>query len=123
MSWRVAVTSADGLLINQHFGHAEWFYIIDAEKDGMFKVAEKRAVTPWCRNENMAADKEPGTSGIANDIKDCIAVLTAMIGGPARKKLELAGVAIFEQPDKIDEAIKKLAAYYVKTKQPETQLP
>jgi predicted Fe-Mo cluster-binding NifX family protein len=115
MSWRVAVTSADGLLINQHFGHAQWFYIIDLEKDGSFKVAEKRDVTPWCRADNHEADSGNDTSGIANDIKDCIAVLTAMIGGPARKKLELAGITVFEEPAKIDEAIKKLAAYYIKT--------
>jgi predicted Fe-Mo cluster-binding NifX family protein len=115
MSWRVAVTSADGLLINLHFGHAEWFYIMDIERDGSYTVAEKRAATPWCRNDNHHADNEGGTSGIANDIQDCMAVLTAMIGGPARKKLELAGIAVFEEPDKIDEAVKKLAAYYVKT--------
>jgi predicted Fe-Mo cluster-binding NifX family protein len=117
MSWRVAVTSADGVLINVHFGHADRFYIYDIEPDGTAKLAEQRPVQPWCNNDAHHKDGEAGSSGIAESIPDCIAVLTAMIGAPARKKLELAGIAVFEQPDKIDEALGKLAAYYVRTKQ------
>jgi predicted Fe-Mo cluster-binding NifX family protein len=118
MSWRIAVTSADGVLINQHFGHAQWFFIIDVERDGSSTVAEKRDVTPWCRSDNHG-DSEPGAGSIADSIPDCIAVLTAQIGPPARKKLELAGIAVFEEPAKIEDAVRKLAAYYVKTKQAE----
>ncbi|GHV75586.1 hypothetical protein AGMMS49942_04070 [Spirochaetia bacterium] len=122
MSWRVAVTSADGVGINQHFGHAEWFFIIDVERDGSSRVAERRGVTPWCRKDNHG-DAEPGTSGIADSITDCIAVLTAKIGAPARQKLELAGLQVFEQPAEIEEAVKKLAAYYGKTNTPENNHP
>jgi predicted Fe-Mo cluster-binding NifX family protein len=119
MSWRVAITSADGVLINQHFGHAGSFYIIDIERDGSFSVAEQREVTPWCKSGAEERDAEEGDSGIAGSIKDCIAVLTARIGPPARKKLELAGLSVFEEPAKIDEAVKKLASYYARIKQPE----
>ncbi|GHV91933.1 dinitrogenase iron-molybdenum cofactor biosynthesis protein [Spirochaetia bacterium] len=131
MSWRIAVTSADGVLINQHFGHARWFFIIDVDRDGSSTVAEKRDVTPWCNIENHGGSghscggkdsscSTPG-GGIADSITDCIAVLTAQIGPPARKKLELAGISVFENPAKIEDAVKKLAAYYVKTNQPEKQ--
>ena len=115
MAWRIAVTSADGVLINQHFGHAQWFFIIDVQRDGTGIVAERRAVTPWCQKECGEAERD-----IAENLRDCAAVLTANIGVPARKRLELAGVAVFEQPAKIDEAVKQLAAYYVKTSRPET---
>jgi predicted Fe-Mo cluster-binding NifX family protein len=115
MSWRIAITSADGVLINQHFGHAKRFYIVDIEKDGGFTVAEERETAPWCGCGGHEKDSQPGDSGIADMIKDCIAVLTARIGPPARKKLELAGLAVFEEPAPIDEAVKKLAAYYAKT--------
>jgi predicted Fe-Mo cluster-binding NifX family protein len=118
MSWRVAVTSADGVLINQHYGHARWFLIYDLEKDGTGILVERREVSPWCSNENQK-DEEPGTSEIARDITDCAAVLTARIGPPARKKLELSGVSVFEEHSAIDEALKKLARYYSKTRQPE----
>jgi predicted Fe-Mo cluster-binding NifX family protein len=121
MAWRIAVTSADGALINIHFGHAKCFYILDVERDGTFTLAGRREAEPWCRGDRHN-DAAPGSGGIERDIKDCSAVLTAMIGGPARKKLELAGIAVFEEPAKIDEAVKKLAAYYVKTKTPENRI-
>jgi predicted Fe-Mo cluster-binding NifX family protein len=113
MGWRIAVTSADGVLINQHFGHAKWFFILDVETDGSYVVAEKRSVEPWCQGgENDAsAEKTP-----AENLRDCTAVVTARIGTPAMKKLELAGITVFEHTAPIDEAVKKLAAYYAKTK-------
>jgi nitrogen fixation protein NifB len=120
MSWRVAVTSADGVLINQHYGHARWFLIYDLEKDGTGFLAEKREVSPWCEG-GRHRDEEPGTSTIARDIADCTAVLTARIGPPARKKLELSGVSVFEEHSAIDEALKKLAHYYSRIRQPEGQ--
>ena len=55
-------------------------------------------------------------------MRDCAAVLTAKIGVPARKRLELAGIAVFEQPARIDEAVKKLAAYYAKAQPAEDRL-
>jgi predicted Fe-Mo cluster-binding NifX family protein len=118
MSWRVAITSADGVLINQHFGHAKRFYIVDLERDGSYTVAEERETAPWCGCGSKEKDEEPGDSGIADRIQDCIAVLTARIGPPARKKLELAGLSVFEEPAPIDEAVQKLAAYYRMTRQP-----
>lgn len=119
MSWRIAITSADGVLINQHFGHARFFYIIDIDRDGSFAVVEKRETVPWCGYGAAEKDAEDGDSGIADSIKDCVAVLTARIGPPARKKLELAGLSVFEEPAVIAGAVKKLAAYYAKIKQPE----
>jgi nitrogen fixation protein NifB len=105
------------VFINQHFGHAKFFYIIDIEKDGSFSVAEKRETVPWCGHGAEERDAEDGDSGIANNIPDCAAVLTARIGPPARKKLELAGLSVFEEPAEIAAAVKKLAAYYTRIKQ------
>jgi hypothetical protein len=52
-------------------------------------------------------------------IRDCIAVLVAVIGPSARKQLELGGISVFEEPAKLEDAAKKLAAYYAKTNQKE----
>jgi nitrogen fixation protein NifB len=115
MSWRAAITSADGVLINQHFGHAHEFFIFDVESDGSFSLIERRTVEPWCgagSAKDTEADQSVGSPGIADKLQDCTAVLTARIGPPARKKLELAGLTVFEQPAAIDEALKKLAEYY-----------
>jgi predicted Fe-Mo cluster-binding NifX family protein len=135
MAWRIAVTSADGVLINQHFGHARWFLIYDVEQDGTSTLAERREVVPWCNAGNHAGHAahaahtgpagprggpdDTGDSGIAGDIGDCTAVLTARIGPPARKNLELAGISVFEEVSAIDEALKKLARYYAKTQRDE----
>jgi predicted Fe-Mo cluster-binding NifX family protein len=113
-AWRVAVTSADGIFINQHYGHARWFLIYDLREDGSSVLVERREVEPWCGSPGHG-DTEAGDSGIARDITDCTAVLTARIGPPARKKLELAGVSVFEEHSAIDEALGKLARYYAKT--------
>jgi predicted Fe-Mo cluster-binding NifX family protein len=117
MGWRIAVTSLDGVLINQHFGKAEEFLIYDLEPEGTGVLVEKREVIPWSKSPGHGADEgEP--SGIANDISDCTAVLTARIGPGARKKLELSGVSVFEESSNINEALKKLARYYSLIRQP-----
>jgi predicted Fe-Mo cluster-binding NifX family protein len=117
VSWRVAVTSADGVFIDRHFGRAEFFFIIDIEKDGSFTVAEKRETDSRCVHGAAGKDAEPGGSGFADNIRDCLAVLTARIGPPARKKLEAAGLSVFEEPSGIADAAKKLAAYYARSGQ------
>jgi nitrogen fixation protein NifB len=107
----------DGVLINQHFGQAEEFRIYDLEPDGTSVLAEKRGVVPWSKSPGHGAgESEP--SGIANDISDCTAILTARIGPGARKKLELSGVSVFEESSDINEALKKLARYYSLIRQP-----
>ena len=120
MGWRIAVTSVDGVLINEHFGHAQWFYIIDAQRDGTGVFVERRGVSPWCQcgadgGSARHKDAEPGDGGIADSIRDCRAVLTAKIGVPARKKLEMAGISVFEEAAEIEEAVRKLAAYYTRS--------
>jgi predicted Fe-Mo cluster-binding NifX family protein len=115
MGWKVAITSADGVLINQHFGHAKWFFIYNLEPDGAFTLLEKRDTAPWCREDNSERDTQGASLEIAEAISDCTAVLTARIGPPARQKLELAGLEVYEQPAAIEDALPKLAAYYSKT--------
>jgi hypothetical protein len=48
-----------------------------------------------------------------------MAVLAAKIGSSAREQLELAGIAVFEQPMSIEDAARKLAAYYKRINHPE----
>ncbi|MDR2499990.1 MAG: dinitrogenase iron-molybdenum cofactor biosynthesis protein [Treponema sp.] len=111
MAWRAALTSADGVLINWHFGHARWFYIADIEAGGSFTLAERREAPPWCQAGNPERDAADGPSSIADPIRDCRAVLTAKIGPPARRLLEAEGLAVFEGPDTIENAVKRAAAY------------
>ncbi|MDR0562359.1 MAG: dinitrogenase iron-molybdenum cofactor biosynthesis protein [Spirochaetaceae bacterium] len=115
MAWRVAVASIDGVLINEHFGRSRWFYIFDVQPDGTGIPVERRSVTPLCQS---GGHTEPGMISCIDALKDCVAVLAAKIGTSARKRLELEGISVFEEPAEIEEAVRKLSAYYVRTNRP-----
>jgi len=111
-NWRVAIASLDGKVINEHFGRAREFYIIDLAPDGTYSLIEKRTVTPLCANDEHTRE------GLYNSIvalRDCTAVLVSRIGMAAKKALEQNRISVFEQPDYIDSALSKLAQYYTKT--------
>jgi predicted Fe-Mo cluster-binding NifX family protein len=116
MSWRIAITSADEVLVNQHFGHARWFCIRDLERDGTNRSLGRRVIKQVCGNGDHGESAWPD---VLEALKDCSAVITAKIGPGPRKRLELAGLSVFEEPAVIDEALKMLAAYYTKTKKEE----
>lgn len=115
MGWRVAAASIDGILVTEHFGRTKWFYIIDVQPDGSFVHLERREVAPLCEG---GGHSDTGLSSSVDALQDCLAVLVAKIGPSAKKRLELAGVAVFEQPIIIEEAAQKLASYYERAKQP-----
>ena len=115
MSWRVGIASIDGVLINEHFGRSKWFYIIDVEAAGAGAVFERRSVTPL----SQAGDhSKHGMAASVEARSDCAAVLAAKIGPGARRALEERGIAVFEEPAAIEEAVRKLAAYYARTNRP-----
>lgn len=112
-NWRVAIASLDGKVINEHFGRAKAFYIIDLTSDGTYSLYEKRDVPPLCANG------EHSQEGLLNSISalsDCTAILVSRIGMAAKRALEQNRISVFEQPDYIDSALSKLAKYFTKTK-------
>ncbi|HWQ75316.1 MAG TPA: NifB/NifX family molybdenum-iron cluster-binding protein, partial [Syntrophomonas sp.] len=111
--WRVAVASLDGKVINEHFGRAKEFYIVDINQDGTYAFIEKRAVAPLCHSGEHA---ETAMETTVNALHDCVAVLVSRIGAAAKRTLERNKIAVFEQPDYIENALSKLAAYFIKTK-------
>ena len=106
---RIAVASTDGLAINEHFGKAESFLIYDITAEGQTLV-EKRSVIPLC-DICGTSDEWPALSALA----DCAAVIAVKVGAPARKALAINNIDVFEHSDTIDNALAKLAAYYLKT--------
>jgi predicted Fe-Mo cluster-binding NifX family protein len=116
MGWRVAAASIDGILVTEHFGRSKWFFIVDIQPDGTFIPIEQRTVTPLCEGGGHSDSVMASTIQI---LRDCAAVLVAKIGPSARKQLELAGISVFEQPIIVEEAAKKLAAYYGRINRPE----
>lgn len=111
-NWRVAVASLDGKVINEHFGRAREFFIIDIARDGTYCLVEKREVTPLCSGGRHSPDAMASHIGA---LHDCVAVLVAQIGTATRRALEQNRITVFEQPDYIDSALSRLAKYFTKT--------
>jgi nitrogen fixation protein NifX len=76
---RVAFTSTTGESIDQHFGHADHFFVWEVGPD---------AAVPLGRIEALAVgDEEDRTIARASAIAGCAIVYTQQIGGPAAAKL------------------------------------
>ena len=106
--YRVALASTDNRDVDQHFGRAESFLIVDVDENGDYEEIEQRFVIPVCEGGHHNAEKlKRGVDGVA----DCNFVLVAKIGGGAMGELEDRGIAAFEMPGPVDAAIKKLDGY------------
>ncbi len=111
--WRIAVASLDGKVINEHFGRAREFFIIDIARDGSYQLVERRAVVPLCSEGGHSVK---ALEAHINTLRDCDAVLVSRIGMGARRALELNRIPVFEHPGYIDSTMAKLAVYFAKTK-------
>ncbi len=46
--YRIGIASSDGIVVNQHFGRARQFQIVDVEDNGNIHFVEIRKVCPVC---------------------------------------------------------------------------
>ncbi len=53
MGFRVAIASTDNIVVNQHFGHTERFYIYDVYGETNKNLVEERRVHPPCSFEEF----------------------------------------------------------------------
>jgi nitrogen fixation protein NifX len=116
MSYKIAVASSDGKVINQHFGRSKQFLIFAVTDDGEYKFLELRENTPPCNAG------EHGDVQMANTVEllsDCRIVLVSQIGPGAEQKLNARGIRAYSIPDFIDKALDKLIEFE-RTKQPES---
>jgi predicted Fe-Mo cluster-binding NifX family protein len=108
MSIRIAVATTDGKVVNEHFGRASAFYIVELDETG-YRFLEKREVSPVC----SGGSHDDSTMEKAIDLlADCRAVLVSRAGPGAKRALEIRGISVFEIGIPIDEAMEKLRAYY-----------
>lgn len=73
MSIRVAATSSDGKHINQHFGKAQKFLIIDIEDNGEYQFVELRETPPRCDADDNVKER------IIDMLSDCNVLLTTRL--------------------------------------------
>ncbi|WP_044916594.1 MULTISPECIES: NifB/NifX family molybdenum-iron cluster-binding protein [unclassified Butyrivibrio] len=107
-SYRVALASTDNRYVDQHFGRAESFLIVDVDEDGNFEEIEQRFVSPVCNGGSHDSQKlKRGVEALL----DCNFVLAAKIGAGAAYELKEHGIASFEMPGEVENSIFRLDGY------------
>lgn len=108
---RVAVTSSDGKVIDQHFGHCSEFTIAEVQDSG-WRIVEKRKTEPVCENFSHRPDR---VREVADLLSDCGFLLTYCIGPYPRRLFLGRGIDCLETPEEepisIDFAMERLGEY------------
>ncbi|MDR3313710.1 MAG: dinitrogenase iron-molybdenum cofactor biosynthesis protein [Oscillospiraceae bacterium] len=99
---RVALASSDGKVVNQHFGRAEVFYILDIGEQITF--VEARKTQPLCNDFGHDANALAASVAL---LGDCQAVFAAKVGVGAAQALFAAGLRVFEAPGAVLADIKE----------------
>ena len=106
--YRVALASTDNRYVDQHFGRAESFLIVDVDSKGQYEEIEQRFVNPVCNGGSH--DSEKLKRGV-EALLDCNFVLAAKIGGGASYELKEHGIASFEMPGEVGQSLYRLDGY------------
>jgi nitrogenase molybdenum-iron protein alpha/beta subunit/MoaA/NifB/PqqE/SkfB family radical SAM enzyme len=109
---RFAAASKSGMIIDQHFGHAEEFYIYDYI-GGVAVFKEKRSVSKYCTGKENCGEEDK-IGNILKMIEDCQGVLTVRIGTQPQKRLQEKGIEVFTTYEYIEKAVEKAGATFAK---------
>lgn len=90
----MAVATAGGGLINQHFGHATEFLVYEASSEGVRFIGHRK-VDQYCIGNDTCGEKESALAGSIRALSGCEVVLCSKIGFEPWGLLEEAGI----QPD------------------------
>ncbi len=139
MSIKVAIATSDKINIDLHFGHASKFEIYELKGDH-FEFLETREAPKVELSEGESAAGGAGfgcgsgfgggcgsgcgggcgggaggaVSPVVELLLDCRSVVAAQIGQNVRRQFERNAVSVFDIELPIEEALQKLAAYYLK---------
>lgn len=110
MRTKIAVASTDGKVVNQHFGKADVFYIIEVETEDreQFELKEVRRVNAFCEGGEHDDDR---LDEAIEQIADCGYVLVSRIGYRAANAVESRGIKVFELPGIIRESVEEMLNY------------
>ncbi|MBE5957494.1 MAG: dinitrogenase iron-molybdenum cofactor biosynthesis protein [Lachnospiraceae bacterium] len=107
-SYRIAVASSDGIVVNSHFGRAGKFYIYQIDEEENLNFIEERKVVPVC--EGGTHDDERLDENL-NRLKDCDFILVSKIGEGAAFAASKKGIESYEIPGVIEESTLQLLKY------------
>lgn len=110
MGYKIAFASSDGKVVNEHFGKAQKFHIVEINEND-YKFIESRDNIPSCN------EFEHSENSLINSIKvieDCKAVFVARIGPGAKQAVEDNNIQAIEAPYFIEDILDKLLHSKVK---------
>jgi MoaA/NifB/PqqE/SkfB family radical SAM enzyme len=105
-TFRFAVASRGGYLVDLHFGHAEEMLIYDASGSSI-RFTERRAVGRYCPGKEGCGDPRARMERMLSILSDCHAVLALRIGDEPRRKLAEKGIRVVMTCNRIEEAIRE----------------
>lgn len=105
---KIAVASTDGKVVNQHFGRADTFYILETDENNNFTWVEIRKLPPVCEG---GEHDDNNMKKRVQSLADCEYVLVSRIGIRAENELNNAGIDVYEIPGYIEESVDKLMKY------------
>lgn len=105
MSYKIAVASSDGKVVNQHFGHSRRFIIFKADDEGKWSFIEDRITIPAC---STGEHNELSMQSVVKLLSDCRTVIVSQIGLGAVQALKNEGINAFTLPDYIDKALQEV---------------
>ncbi|RYD03906.1 hypothetical protein N752_17645 [Desulforamulus aquiferis] len=112
-TYKIAIASRHGELIDLHFGQTSEFAIYEGNGK-QFRCIEKRSVISYCSGTENCDDEESRRDSIINSIKDCDAVVSLRIGHKPKEKLSQKGILVVETYDTVENglyyAVKKLSS-------------
>lgn len=108
MKYRMGIASSDGIVVNQHFGRAARFLIMDVNEHGESHLVEDRHVVPVCMG---GIHDDQRLEDMTERLSDCQYLLVSRIGRGAENALERKHIGVFEVPGMIEDSIKKVLVY------------
>jgi nitrogen fixation protein NifX len=104
MAIRVAAATSDGKVINQHFGAARQFVILDIGETETTYVETRKTNSPG----NQEGHNDDLLLNFVLLLSDCKLVLVSKVGPSAKSYLARQGIEVIECRELIDDAARKL---------------
>lgn len=121
MDYRIAVTSSDGIHVDQHFGRAADFLVLRVRAETGETQSEGRRAVPQADDAVRAESAVTGHDCIGGDLSrleetgqmlsDCRYVLTSAIGRRPQSVLLHHGVSALETDGEVTRAVAALNRY------------
>jgi nitrogen fixation protein NifX len=108
MSFKVAVASSDGKVINRHFGRCDNFGIFNINNKNEYSFLENRKTDLLC---GVGGHEDSSLDKIAVVLSDCKYVLVSQIGPSAEQILKINGIRALSINDYIEIALNKIIKF------------